>query len=119
MLKIFKTYSNMIVFWFIFSAVNYKWPVDGKYTSWNLFTIDSNHFWRIFGLFGMFFIASCYGYLQKTRDEDIKEINKLMLEAKVMEARMTGRKEFIQKKSKELDIFTEQLDRMLKEKKDD
>ena len=78
MLKIFKTYGNMIVWWFIFSAVNYKWPVDGKYTSWNLFTIDSNHFWRIFGLFAMFFIASCYGYLQGKKEFEIDKVMKVV-----------------------------------------
>lgn len=116
MLKIFKTYGNMIAVWFLFSAVNYKWPANGAYASWNLFTIDSDHFWKIFGIFSCFFIASCYGYLQKTKDEDIEEMNKLMLEAKVLDAKMEGRKEFVQKKSKELDIYTEQLDRMFKEK---
>lgn len=116
MLKIFKTYGNMIVIWFLFSAVNYKWPANGAYASWNLFTIDGDHFWRIFGIFSCFFIASCYGYLQKTRDEDIKEMNRLIEEAKALEAKMTKRQEFIQKTRKEIDIYSEQLDRMLKEK---
>lgn len=91
MLKIFKTYGNMLVWWFIFSAVNYKWPANDVYASWNVFTIDSQHFWKIFGLFSCFFIASCYGYLQKTKDEDIETMKELKAKAELLQESLERR----------------------------
>lgn len=85
MLKIFRTYVNAFAWWFIISAINYKWPSNSKYASWNLFTIDSAHFYKIFSLGACFFIASCYGYLQKTRDEDIKTMEELKIQAQTMQ----------------------------------
>ena len=67
--KIFRTFGNTILVWVIFSAINYKWPANGVLASWNFFVISPDSFWKMFGVFALFFITASYGYIVGVKEE--------------------------------------------------